>query len=493
MVNRQFKILCATGYPGMDALLQSEKCPNMNVVDICRSKADVRELIKKHDPEILLVADKLAGDDSIINMMIALKKAHPYLRIIYLAGGLDPKDQARKDALGALVLSGIFDIVTEKKINIDYVVDVIENPISYESVSYLAKSIVDGKTEAANAYGGLEWNDYGEYDELIEEHNNIFVFTSIKPGTGKSVVSTNVACALARFGVNKEGKQPRVALIEADLQTLSVGTMLGVVEDKYYNLGTALRSAASVFDRGNIIADDEKVKHVNTTIRNCFVEYSEQPNLRILSGSMLTPEEIDSLKVEPEYYSFILDAIRDDYDYIIVDLNSSVFHVTTFTLLQAAKICFYILNLDYNNVRNNIRYRATLEAFSISDKIKYVLNQNIENTPDFESFGVGIEPLIFTGDKIEKEFFHISVRIPSLPLSIQLNRQFEGVPASFDKDPEPVVDRFRLAILEIVKCFADPGKEYEKVYNRVNKKKVGFFAKIGSPFSGNKKKEEVKE
>lgn len=471
--------------------MDSEKCPNMNVVGICRLKTDVRELIEKKKPEILLVADKLAGDESVINMMIAIKKSHPYLRIIYLAGGLDPKDQVRRDALGALVLSGISDIVTEKKMNIDYVVDVIENPIPYESVSHLARGIVDGKTEAASAFSGLDFSDYGEYDELVDERNNIYVFTSIKPGTGKSVISTNAACALARFGKNKRGELPRVALIEADLQTLSVGTMLGIVEDKYYNLGTALRSAASVFDRGNIIADDEKIKRVKTTIRNCFVEYPEQQNLHVLSGSMLTPEEIDALKVESQYYSFILDAIKDDYDYVIVDLNSSVFHVTTFTLLQAAKTCFYILNLDYNNVRNNIRYRSTLEAFGIADKIKYVVNQNIENTPEYEEFGVGMEPLIFTADKIEKDFFHISVRIPSLPLSVQLNRQFEGMPAIFDKDPELSVDRFRLSILEIIKCFADPGKEYDKVYARVNKKKGGLFAKIGELFGGNRKKKEV--
>ena len=57
------------------------------------------------------------------------------------------------------------------------------------------------------------------------------MISSIKPGCGKSFVSTNVATAIAKFGDKKDGRQPRVCILEADLQTLSVGTLLSLEDD----------------------------------------------------------------------------------------------------------------------------------------------------------------------------------------------------------------------------------------------------------------------
>ena len=48
-------------------------------------------------------------------------------------------------------------------------------------------------------------------------------------------------------------------------------------------------------------------------------------NLHVLTGSTLTPEEIDSLKITPEYYIYLLDIIRKEYDIVIIDTNSSMF------------------------------------------------------------------------------------------------------------------------------------------------------------------------
>lgn len=475
---RKFKVLCATGMPKLDTVLQSDKYPNIEVLGTCRVKAELSDMVSSLEPDIVLVTDRLGGSESIIKLMIAVKKAHPFLRIIYFAGGLDPKDQARKDALGTLVLVGINDIIVEKKMNIDLVIDIIENPMDYNSVATFAKDLMDGKSEAHSAYTGLEYTDYGEYDETVEADNNIYVFTSIKPGTGKSFVSINTACGIARYGKEIDGHAPRVALIEADLQTLSIGTMLGLKEDKYYNLSTALQSVSTIFDRGNIVGDEEKVKHVNTTIRNCFVEYPEQPNLHVLSGSGLTPEEIDGLHIVPEFYTYILNVIKYDYDYIIIDLNSSIFHITTFNLLKEAKTCFYILNLDYNNVRNNIRYAKTIESFGISQKVRYILNQDIENKEEDEMFGVGIEPLIFTASKIEKDFFKFEAKIPNLPLTVQLNRQFEGKPIIFDNQEIRCIDRARIALFDVARTFAEIGPEYDKVVERYNKKPEGFLSKL---------------
>jgi len=476
--NRIFNILCATGEPKMDVLLSSDKYPNINVLASCKLKSEVLVFTKKYKPEIIMITDKLGGDEAIISMIINLKRRFPYTRIIYLAGGLDPKNTERRDALGALVLSGIYDIVIEKRLNIDVIIDIIENPKKYESVEYLTKGIISAKTEAYSAFAGLEYEDYGELDEIRNISNNIFVFTSIKPGTGKSFVAANAACALARYGKDVNGHEIRVALIEADLQTLSIGTILNIKEDENYNLGTALWAVKSIFNRNNIVADEATIQKVKKKIQNCMQPLPAQPNLHVLSGSMLTPEDIDALQVIPEYYNFIMDVVRDQYDFLIIDLNSSIFHPTTFTLLQAAKNCFYILNLDYNNVRNNLRYKKTIAGFGIQNKIRYIMNQDIGHTMDDELFGAAIEPLIFTTEKIQKQdYFDISVKIPMLPMTVFLNRQFDGNPVVFDNNGERSIDRVRLALMKTASLISPMNEEVDRLEASLNRKK-GIFASI---------------
>ena len=98
-------------------------------------------------------------------------------------------------------------------------------------------------------------------------------------------------------------------------------------------------------------------------------------NLYALVGSQLTLQELEN--VNAMHYLYLVETITNDYDVVIVDTNSSLTHVTTFPLLNLSKYCYYILNLDFNNIRNNSRYRSFLEKIQIADKVKYILNENI--------------------------------------------------------------------------------------------------------------------
>lgn len=491
--NRTYKILAATGIPSLNNAL--ERCENVNVVGSCVIKHDLANQIEVLKPQIVLLSDKLAGDENLIGLMISLKNKFKYTRFIYLTGEVGAKDIARTDALGTLVLVGIYDIVMSKKINIDLIMDIIENPKSEKEVKYLTENILNNKAEIDNSLGGMEYVDYDGEKSDVGIANNVFVFTSIKPGTGKTFVSTNVATAIARYGKGPMGR-PRVAIIEADLQTLSVGTVLGIDEkaNKNKNIRAAIEIISDCFDRGNLTDDEEKIKRAHKRVRDCFVKYKYLSNLDVLVGSSLTPEDIDRMDIRPEYYSFLIDILKDDYDVIVIDSNSSIFHVTTFPLLHLAKNAFYIINLDFNNVKNNMRYRETIKSLGIADKVRYVLNEDIENTKEFENQGVMLEELYFTSEKMEKDYFKLTAKIPILYKTIFLNRLYEGTPVVLDSNDVDYTNAVKYEILRLASGIYPIDDTLNKLKQKLDEKnKGGGLSAFFSNLFGKKKKKEEPE
>ena len=481
--NKIFKVIAATGIPMLDDELKRQN--SLNVTQ-CVLKNELEQLIERVNPQIVILTDKISGEESIIKLMIRLKNKFHYVRFIYLAGSMDPKDKARVDALGMLVLVGIYDIVISQKINIDLVMDIIKYPKQEQAVAYLTGHLLDAKHEITNAFSGLEYEEFSD-NEVETSFPNVFTVASVKPGTGKSFLSVNLACAIAKYGVDK----PKVALIEADMQTLSVGTLLSI-DEKKGNLKTAMESVATLFNNNTLTDDMEKRRRTNKIIKNSMVTYKGLTNLDVLVGSSITPEEVDSLKIIPQYFTYIIEVLKEEYDYVIVDTNSSIFHVSSFPILQKAKACFYILNLDFNNVRNNVRYSAMLKELGIFQKVHYVLNENIENTKEFYNQGVNIEELNFTAEDIQDKYFKLEAKIPMLPKTVFLNRLYDGTPVVLDSDKIEATQKTKLEILKIANGICPIESEIEKLTQIIKKREEGaggFFSRLFKK----KEKTEAKE
>lgn len=475
------KILSATGIPRCDDDLKKQS--GMEVMS-CPLKNQIPGMIEEFNPQIVIVSDKLSGEENIIKMILNLKNKYHYIRFIYLAGNINPNDSARIDALGMLVLVGVYDIVLSKTINIDLIMDAIENPKKEQAVKYLTKNLLDMKHEINNTLDGLEYEVY-EADTVKDiAFPNLYTFSSVKPGTGKSFLAVNVACAIAKYGKNR----PKVALIEADMQTLSVGTLLSI-DEKKGNIKNAMESIAPIFDRGTLIEDPERIKKANKVIKNSLVPYKDIPNLEVLVGSSISAEEIDALGIIPEYFTYIIDVIKNDYDYIIVDTNSSIFHVSSFPIMHKAKTCYYILNLDFNNIRNNIRYANILKEIGISNKVKYILNENIENTKEFSYLGIDIEELNFTSADIEDKYFNLVAKIPSIPKTVFLNRLYDGTPVVLDKNSVQHTNKAKLELLKVANEICELNDEFDKLAAIVN----GHKEKTKLGFSLFKKDKKIKE
>ena len=88
--------------------------------------------------------------------------------------------------------------------------------------------------------------------------------------------------------------------------------------------------------------------------------------------------------------------------------------------------CYYVLNLDFNNVRNNQRYRGSLKELDVYDKVKYILNE------DLSDYTNSPEKLDFSADLLS-ETFDLEARIPALDKIVFMNRVWQGTPCVLDE------------------------------------------------------------
>lgn len=467
-------ILSATGNEKMDKAFSYVK--GYEVVDVVMAKKDLESICKFYEPDILIVSDLLRGSQSLREILFNIVKTNKKTRVIYLVGEVNSRDIDKYNALGYLVMAGVYDIITEKKFNMDVITRMLNEKKTLEDVKEYTKYISTNEPIVSS----IEFEE--EIDPELEEGNDpydkIVTISSSKPGTGKSYIAVNVATAIAAYGVPKQnGQRPRVALIEGDLQNLSLGTLLQVQDEKK-NLKTCLDKIETLFnDDGDLIAKASQMDEVNKFIKSCFKSYYHVKNLDVLAGSQISYEELKDVK--PHYFVYLMEAILDEYDVVIVDSNSSVEHKTTEPILYMSKICYFVVTLDFNNLRNAARYKSTLRNMQIFDKVKYILNEDIEDNCPYA--GTDIEPLAFGKEYLAEVGFKTVADIPLLPKSVFLNRVHDAKPVVLDKNEYTLKSRYEFFKVcnEIwqIQNFKDIEREVVGLNrsNDVRKKRRGSF------------------
>lgn len=444
-------ILTAIGVPKIDEIFGHPKFQEaVNDFEVIEERehliprlAEIGDMV-----DILYISDALPGKTLLVDLLPKIKVKFPNVRIVYLTSDASIHDQSRMQTLSFLTILEIYDIIAATKISPKSIYRSIIQPAVEEDVSWIqeARGRFAKELESKLAFVEIEQTEESEIETDDEGFvfENTAVFSSIKPGTGKSFISANVALAIARYGAkNKHGNAPRVALIDADLQNLSLGTLLQIPDDKN-NLKAAIDQIHSVIDSsGNITGDGFQEDEAKRHVRNSFVPYVKQKNLNVLAGSQLSIDQLAGITSSD--FMYLLQTIKDDYDVIILDSNSSLAHVSTITLLSMGKDIFYILNLDFNNVRNNSRYFKTLEDLGVSDKVKYILNENI--TQEYLDKHQFSEDLKYTEDHVRESGFDLAGSVPMVEKPVFLNHIYDGTPIILDKEDYTL--EARLEILRI--------------------------------------------
>jgi MinD-like ATPase involved in chromosome partitioning or flagellar assembly len=429
------KILCATGDYTIDKAV--EKFKEYQTVGEVSQKSEIKKLVNKLNPDILLLAEGLTGKEYLPEIIIDLVRNYPKLRVVFLTGSIDYNEIDRRAFFESMVYAGVYDIIHEDKITPEKIKNRLNHPRKKEDVSYL----VERKKSKKHKTFIFQEEDKVDAD-ILDYYKNLYTISSIKPGTGKSFISTNVATMIAEHGEKKEdGSKPKVALIEADLQNLSLGTLLQIEDDKY-NLKTTMDKIKGIIGDDNALTKDiELIEDADEHIFKSLKPYPHCRNLHALVGSQLSLQELEEVK--SIHYIYLIEAIAEKYDVVIIDTNSALTHVTTFPLLSMSKNCFYILNLDFNNVRNNYRYKDFLKSLGISKRVKYILNEDIQKDA-YKNNRKYKEELMYTSDMVEKDF-KLECKIPIIQKPTFLNRIYSGKPLSLDNKEHTLKARYEIS------------------------------------------------
>ncbi len=175
----------------------------------------------------------------------------------------------------------------------------------------------------------------------------VVVSFSTKGGVGKSVISTNLATALASAG-------RRVVIVDADLQFGDVAVLLGVPP-----VHTTTDAAGSIKTADENLMDSLLVTHAPT-------------GLRVLPAP-IEPSAADH--ITPEEMLQIVRLLRTMFDFVIIDMPPH-FDDVVLALLDEADDVLLVCSMDIPSIKNLKVGIQTLNLLHLAgDKLKLVLNR----------------------------------------------------------------------------------------------------------------------
>ncbi len=214
-------------------------------------------------------------------------------------------------------------------------------------------------------------------------NGTIMAVHGLAGGTGATTLAVNLAWELATL---HKDKSPKVCILDFDLQFGSVSTFLD------------LQRRDAVFE---LLTDTENMD--DESFYQALLVHEEELH------ALTSPADVIPLDmIRPEDISVILDLAKSRFDYVIVDMPTTLVQWTE-TVLNASQIYFATLEMDMRSAQNALRMKRALQSENLPfEKLRFVLNR----APKFtdlngktrvkrleESLGITIEVQLPDGGK----------------------------------------------------------------------------------------------
>ncbi len=178
----------------------------------------------------------------------------------------------------------------------------------------------------------------------------LIVTHGLAGGTGSTTMAVNLAWELANV---EKDNPPSVCLIDLDLQFGAVATFLD------------LPRREAVFE---MLSDTENMDE--DTFAQALLTYEERLHVLTSPSEMLPLDLLSS-----EDVSRVIEMARDQFDYVIVDMPSTLVQWSE-TVLTSAHIYFALIELDMRCAQNTLRFKRALQGEELPvEKLRYVLNR----------------------------------------------------------------------------------------------------------------------
>jgi pilus assembly protein CpaE len=169
-------------------------------------------------------------------------------------------------------------------------------------------------------------------------------------GVGATTIAVNLAWELATL---KKTDNPSVCLLDLDLQMGSVSTYLD------------LPRREAVYE---LLSDTESMDE--ESFMAALVAFNDKLQVLTAPNDMLPLDLVSSEDIQR-----IIDMARANFDYVVIDMPTTVVTWTE-TVLSAAHVYFAPIELDMRSAQNALRLIRALKAEDLPhDKLRYVLNR----------------------------------------------------------------------------------------------------------------------
>ena len=169
-------------------------------------------------------------------------------------------------------------------------------------------------------------------------------------GTGATTLAVNLAWELATISGEKS---PSVSLLNFDLQFGAVSTFFDLQRrDVVYEM----------------LSDTESMDE--ESFAQSLLTYQDKMEVLTAPADML-PLDL----VTPEDISRIITMARSHFDYVVIDMPSTLVQWSE-TVLQESHVYFATLELDMRSAQNTLRFKRALQAEELPiEKLRYAVNR----------------------------------------------------------------------------------------------------------------------
>lgn len=268
--------------------------------------ATIAAELADRDVALVCVGDDIPLDVA-LDLAVVVDRDHPDISVALVAS---PDDDVWRKAIRA----GVRDVIEPARVDLDLPVAIRRAAERTERVRELATS-----SQTATPTTG-----------------RVIVVVSPKGGTGKTMVSSNIAVALARGG-----EEP-VALVDLDVQFGDSASALGLSGE---------RSIDQLIAAGP----------VDSTALKVHLSPHEPSGAFVLCGPS-TPEGGD--EVTPEHAARVVDLLAADFGFVVVDTPAGLDERTLIALERATDIVF-VTSPDVSSIRSMAKEVALLRRLGL--------------------------------------------------------------------------------------------------------------------------------
>ncbi len=197
-------------------------------------------------------------------------------------------------------------------------------PVASDSVKSAAGIVVqaDKNNQIDEIFRSLRTN----VQFMMKEDEKVILFTSSISGEGKTFVAANLAMSFSLLG-------KKVVLCGLDIRKPALGRLFGIKDRQ--------KGISILLNKSLLTADD-----INTQI----VKSGVNENLDLLMAGPTPPNPTELLA--RENLSQVLDFLKKQYDYIILDTAPVGLVADTMQIARYANVCCYLCRADYTPKSN---------------------------------------------------------------------------------------------------------------------------------------------